>query len=267
MQLPWTWALASVAYAASYTEKHNEFRRLHGTAPLALDTELEREAEAWASFHIKTFGNRLTHQWEYCRGSKSSESVCASTGNSENLAWVSYNQGAELEDAVDSWYSEVKDVVWSSDGKYQGKTGVVGHLTQLLWKGTTKVGCGMAASPGVGTVTVCRYDPPGNYLRRYADNVADCDTTIAYKCDVQKCIPKTERCNGIPGDCNMPDKWCPNTRYCTRSDDDETGCTDKDKLSTDSQDSESGDAATFTASASPALTFALGAAATAFAVQ
>ena len=57
----------------------------------------------------------------------------------------------------------------------------VGHLTQLLWKGTTSVGCvskqcdNMQNSDGTPTTmkmyTVCNYWPPGNYPDQYAANI------------------------------------------------------------------------------------------------
>lgn len=47
-----------------------------------------------------------------------------------------------------------------------------GHLTQIVWKGTKKVGCATVHCPnGLGNTgsttppyfTVCNYSPPGNY--------------------------------------------------------------------------------------------------------
>ncbi|KAJ4343102.1 hypothetical protein N0V95_006772 [Ascochyta clinopodiicola] len=57
----------------------------------------------------------------------------------------------------------------------------VGHLTQVLWKGTTKVGCvsldcGTRMTIGgqpsnLNKYTVCNYSPPGNVYGQYATNV------------------------------------------------------------------------------------------------
>jgi len=38
----------------------------------------------------------------------------------------------------------------------------VGHYTQVIWKNTTEVGCGVARS-NQGEIWVCNYNPPGNY--------------------------------------------------------------------------------------------------------
>lgn len=55
----------------------------------------------------------------------------------------------------------------------------VGHFTQIVWKGTSKVGCATkvcqplanAASGQALSFTVCNYGPPGNVAGQYAENV------------------------------------------------------------------------------------------------
>jgi hypothetical protein len=54
-----------------------------------------------------------------------------------------------------------------------------GHFSQIVWKGTTHVGCATVMCDQLGNVdssssmpfTVCNYSPPGNYDGEYADNV------------------------------------------------------------------------------------------------
>ncbi|KAL4964503.1 CAP domain-containing protein [Aspergillus stella-maris] len=54
-----------------------------------------------------------------------------------------------------------------------------GHFSQIVWKGTTEVGCATVSCPSLGNVdsatavpfTVCNYSPAGNYDGEYADNV------------------------------------------------------------------------------------------------
>jgi len=55
---------------------------------------------------------------------------------------------------------------WASDG-----WGNCGHYTQIIWEGTTKVGCAYAdcnknSYAKKMTHLVCRYDPPGNLITR-----------------------------------------------------------------------------------------------------
>ncbi|KAL5342351.1 CAP domain-containing protein [Aspergillus crustosus] len=55
-----------------------------------------------------------------------------------------------------------------------------GHFSQIVWKGTTEVGCATVTCNSLGNVdsatavpfTVCNYYPPGNYDGEYADNIA-----------------------------------------------------------------------------------------------
>ncbi|KAL4779116.1 CAP domain-containing protein [Aspergillus varians] len=56
-----------------------------------------------------------------------------------------------------------------------------GHFSQIVWKGTTHVGCATVSCDSLGNVdaalavpfTVCNYSPPGNYDGEYADNVLE----------------------------------------------------------------------------------------------
>ncbi len=80
---------------------------------------------------------------------------------------------SSLKDAVESWASEKDDytygVIGDSNTCEAGK--MCGHYTQIVWKNTSEVGCGVAQYQ-TGTykdwyVTVCKYKTPGNYLGEY----------------------------------------------------------------------------------------------------
>lgn len=47
----------------------------------------------------------------------------------------------------------------------RGGWGTVGHYTQMIWRGTTNLGCG-AATGGGNLYLVCRYAPTGNFIGR-----------------------------------------------------------------------------------------------------
>ena len=70
-------------------------------------------------------------------------------------------------DAVDSWYSEVKDYKFSKPG-FQSNTG---HFTQVVWKESREFGIGKTKSPDGKLFVVGRYRPAGNVLRHFQDNV------------------------------------------------------------------------------------------------
>ncbi|RMA58894.1 CAP domain-containing protein [Ulvibacter antarcticus] len=49
---------------------------------------------------------------------------------------------------------------------YEGK--VCGHYTQIVWRKTTKVGCGVGVNKNGEYILVCNYDPKGNFNREAA---------------------------------------------------------------------------------------------------
>ena len=65
-----------------------------------------------------------------------------------------------------SWASEASNYDYASNAC----SGTCGHYTQIVWRGSTELGCGIAScsknSPFSGfsdwTFVVCNYDPPGN---------------------------------------------------------------------------------------------------------
>ena len=67
----------------------------------------------------------------------------------ENLA-MGYGGATQ---ATDGWYSEVANWAWSP-GDGTGNSGTTGHFTAMIWKGVTKLGCGLYAST---KIWVCRY--------------------------------------------------------------------------------------------------------------
>jgi hypothetical protein len=135
---------------------HNELRAIHRAPPLILDKALNKYAEAWA--------DRLaaTGQFTHSRGPYG-----------ENLAYygssLSIDGVAAGLDAVKDWGSEVARYRYGS-----GFSSATGHFTQMVWAGSSRLGCGMARGPRgrMNTVyIVCNYDPPGNYEGEFRRNV------------------------------------------------------------------------------------------------
>ena len=121
-------------------EYHNMVRAKHGANTLEWDDGIAQHAQTWA--------NRCTLQHG------SSDTVA----HGQNLAWGHSDQIAAAAD----WYDEYKDIQALNDITKGG------HFTQMVWKNTKKMGCGVAqcSIPGwggaMGPYYVCEYDPPGN---------------------------------------------------------------------------------------------------------
>ncbi|KAJ8388814.1 hypothetical protein AAFF_G00130470 [Aldrovandia affinis] len=135
-------AMADASFEKEFLDTHNEYRSKHQAPPLTLSRDLCDSAQSWADhlLSIKT----LEH---------------SDTKNGENLyyAWSSGPKNLTGKEAVDNWYSEIKDYNFSSPG-FASNTG---HFTQVVWKDTTEVGVGLATD-GQTVYVVGQYNPAGN---------------------------------------------------------------------------------------------------------
>lgn len=124
---------------------HNRARRLVGVPDLGWSDPLARTAQGWA---------------ERLRGMQCEMRHSGAAGLGENLAWAS---GIHLrpEDVVALWVREAQG--------YNPRSGMCapgamcGHYTQVVWRETRFVGCGMARC-GDAEVWVCTYLPAGNVV-------------------------------------------------------------------------------------------------------
>ncbi|CDJ37363.1 SCP-like domain-containing protein, putative [Eimeria tenella] len=80
-------------------------------------------------------------------------------GFGENLYATSGPQ-AMCSDAVGAWYNEIKHF----NGKYPGGNWTLksGHFTQVMWSGSTELGCARTVGCG-SSILICNYKPPGNW--------------------------------------------------------------------------------------------------------
>ena len=87
---------------------------------------------------------------------------------------------------VDSWYSEIKKYSFGaeptnlSSGKIRNQWFVIsflfwnfstGHFTQVVWKNSKKLGIAKAKNKNGKTIVVANYEPAGNWIGQYKDNV------------------------------------------------------------------------------------------------
>ena len=135
---------------------HNQERAAVNNPALSWSSSLAADAQSWAD-HITTLGlgpNDLAPHatWEQ------------RNGQGENLAWGSVGFFTPAE-GVQMWAAEKSNYdghpISASD--FAPGVPMIGHYTQMVWKDTTQIGCGIASDAGQ-TYLVCRYSPAGNYM-------------------------------------------------------------------------------------------------------
>jgi Cysteine-rich secretory protein family len=124
---------------------HNKYRAEVGVEPLQWSEDLAASAQQWADQLAQT--GRFEH-----------------SGSGENLAQGS--TGAfSVTQLVDMWGGEKQYFINGTfpDVSSTGNWMDVGHYTQVVWRNTTEVGCGLASGNG-NDVLVCHYNLAGNFM-------------------------------------------------------------------------------------------------------
>jgi len=127
---------------------HNQVRAAANVPPLAWDDRLAAGAQRWAD----ELGNSgmLEHSGVEDEG--------------ENL-WMGTADYYSLEAMVGAWAEERRDYRPGRfpDVSRSGDWSAVGHYTQMIWRDTRSVGCGLYHGRD-WDVLVCRYAPAGNVM-------------------------------------------------------------------------------------------------------
>lgn len=142
ISLPIFAANGSHAMAKAMVSAHNLYRSRVGTPPLAWSEKLAARAEAWAIKLIDT-GMYAPH-----RDGLFGENLFEIVGGHENPYQV-----------VSAWASEAANY----NHKTNSCTARCGHYTQVVWRSTKFVGCGVARN-AAREVWVCDYAPHGNIV-------------------------------------------------------------------------------------------------------
>uniref|UniRef100_A0A0K0FX99 CAP domain-containing protein (inferred by orthology to a human protein) n=1 Tax=Strongyloides venezuelensis TaxID=75913 RepID=A0A0K0FX99_STRVS len=132
-------------------KESNEYRAAHDAKPLTVDPALAQKAQVYAE-HLAKIG-KMEH-----------DPTNHKLFIGENLA-VASPSIAHI--GVKKWYDEIEYYNFNK----QGFLKATAHFTQLIWKGSSKIGCGI----GVGSTrvyTVCKYSPAGNLDNEYEKNVS-----------------------------------------------------------------------------------------------
>lgn len=146
-------AAASIAPESNIPQRilaiHNRERAAVGAPPLTWDAGLAASAASYGP----TLGSlgRLAHSPRETR-----------PGQRENLAMGSTGYFAP-EDLAGFWVAEKRHFQPGNfpDVSRTGYWKDVAHYTQMVWKGTTHVGCALHRERGQDYL-ICRYSPPGN---------------------------------------------------------------------------------------------------------
>ena len=138
------------AAAQAMLASHNRYRARHCAAPLTWSPRLAEVAQAWANT-LAAKGCAFGHS----RGGSYGENLAAGTTGAMDPGTV-----------VAMWYDEVALYAFDRPG-FSMQTG---HFTQVVWRGTTQLGCGVVQCKGMD-VWVCNYDPPGNWADQYKQHV------------------------------------------------------------------------------------------------
>ncbi|KIK04256.1 hypothetical protein K443DRAFT_424528 [Laccaria amethystina LaAM-08-1] len=135
----------------AYLSAHNSVRAQNGAAALSWNANLASKAQQWAN----------DCNFQHSGGSLGpfGENLAAGTGSAYDIAA-----------AIKSWTDEVSE--------YNSNNPVPSHFTQVVWKGTSQVGCAVQLCDGIFDPTfgkakffVCEYQAQGNVIGQFAQNV------------------------------------------------------------------------------------------------
>jgi len=139
----------SSATLRAVLDQHNLYRCMHGVNALTWDDTIAANAQQWA----RSTGGRMRHSTYEAR-----QGVAGFGNVGENLA-----SGVTDAGAVDMWYNEVRFTNGGLQNAYSSQTG---HYTQVVWRDTSRLGCGIQ-----GTLLVCQYGAGGNMRGGFQRNV------------------------------------------------------------------------------------------------
>ena len=131
---------------------HNRERARTGAAPLLWDASLGAGAATYGAVLARS-GPRIAHSKPEDR-----------PGQGENL-WVGTHLQYSVEEMFGGWAAEQAQFRPGTfpEVSRTGKWADVAHYTQIIWKGTTRVGCAIHQA-AKWDYLVCRYAPAGNVV-------------------------------------------------------------------------------------------------------
>jgi hypothetical protein len=137
-------------------EAHNGERARVGTVPLVWNDALAADARAYAREMARS--GRFAHAVQPKDKPRQGENL-----------WMGTRGAYDIREMTDGWIGEKRWFVNrpTPDFSSTGRWADVGHYTQMIWAGTTQLGCAVASNRDYDYL-VCRYSPPGNVVGRSA---------------------------------------------------------------------------------------------------
>ena len=151
---PQAGAPLTAAQQAEMVKAHNAWRAKVGVPALRWSADLADTARSWAGT-LAGGRCRLEHSDE-AFGENLFFASALRSGGRPQLLQVRPGQ------VVGAWASESVDYSYASNSCARGKE--CGHYTQIVWKDTREVGCGMSVCSDLGQIWVCEYRPAGNVV-------------------------------------------------------------------------------------------------------
>jgi hypothetical protein len=144
----------------------NGERAAVGVPPLVWSDKLAADSQTWAE-HLATL-NKAVHATDAERG-PFGETLAVWThgcGLSSLVPPLDYTKGVcpgdTLRTMVMSWVNE--KTLYHGEILTSTNFLIWGHYTQVVWRTTTEIGCGMATGSNGNDYLVCQYTPPGNII-------------------------------------------------------------------------------------------------------
>ena len=132
---------------SAITAYHNKVRASVGVEPLTWSADLASYAQQWAA-QLAGSGCTMKHRSPNAYG--------------ENLFQGTLGAYTAV-DAAKAWETEKKD--YRGGALTESNFAPTGHYTQMVWRQTTRLGCGQAVCRNT-LIVACNYDPPGNVIGR-----------------------------------------------------------------------------------------------------
>ena len=159
--LPLNICLDIISFNNILLQEHNKYRKIHGVPNLELDNNLIRRATAYAESLAKNPNdNYLISSGTYYEGDELlGENLFQC--NKKTCSMENYTQPLNV------WYKEIQYYNFNTN---EGEKGTA-NFTQMVWKSTKKIGCGVAQKYETSYKVVCYYLPKGNIYEKYDINV------------------------------------------------------------------------------------------------